>query len=58
MIRNDFEVKENWKLLTEGKLEIDPKLQEHLASSNRKELGLSSGQVHKYIVVQRSRVDI
>jgi len=47
MIEYDLEVKQNWKLLTEGNLEIDPKLQQILANSNRKELGLSSGQVNQ-----------
>lgn len=47
MIKYDLEVKQNWKLLTEGNLEIDPKLEQFLANSNRKELGLSSGQVNQ-----------
>jgi len=38
---------ENWKLLSQGRLEIDEELKNHLASSSRKQLGLSTGQVQE-----------
>ena len=47
------DVVNNWKLLSRGKLELEPKYQEHLKSGNR-DLGLTSGE--KNLAEQKIRI--
>jgi len=59
MKNQDKEVRENWKLLSKGQLEISPELKEHLKSFRRdpRPLNLSNAEQNKILGDIQKRID-